>query len=107
MGRKIRDRTALPPVRCSSSSSFSIRSIAIFATVALAQSLMSRAGAYPLTHVALQWGSVWFWPSLVLMIVGHDAYYYWTHRAMHDPRLFKAFHGRHHPQQQSLAVHGL
>jgi sterol desaturase/sphingolipid hydroxylase (fatty acid hydroxylase superfamily) len=74
----------------------SIRSIAIFATVALAQSFMSRAGAYPLTHVALQWGSVWFWASFLLMILGHDAYFYWTHRAMHDPRLFKAFHGRHH-----------
>jgi sterol desaturase/sphingolipid hydroxylase (fatty acid hydroxylase superfamily) len=74
----------------------SLRSIALFATVALAQSLMSRVGFYPLTHVALQWGSLWFWPSLVLMIVGHDAYYYWTHRAMHDPRLFKAIHSRHH-----------
>jgi sterol desaturase/sphingolipid hydroxylase (fatty acid hydroxylase superfamily) len=74
----------------------SLRSIAIFATVALAQSYMSRAGAYPLTHVALQWGPAWLWASLLLMILGHDAYFYWTHRAMHDPRLFKAFHGRHH-----------
>jgi len=74
----------------------SLRSIALFATVALAQSLMSRVGFYPLTHVALQWGAYWFWPSLVLMIIGHDAYYYWSHRAMHDPRLFKAFHSRHH-----------
>src|ERR1700722_14626686 len=64
----------------------SIRSIAVFATVALAQSLMSRAGAYPLTHVALQWGSGWVWVSLLLMILGHDAYFYWTHRAMHGRR---------------------
>jgi sterol desaturase/sphingolipid hydroxylase (fatty acid hydroxylase superfamily) len=74
----------------------SIRSIAIFATVALAQSLMSRVGVYPLTHVALQWGPVWLWACLLLMILGHDAYFYWTHRAMHDPRLFGAFHRRHH-----------
>jgi sterol desaturase/sphingolipid hydroxylase (fatty acid hydroxylase superfamily) len=75
---------------------FSMRSIALFATVALAQSLMSRLGAYPLTHVSVLWGGLWFWPSLVLMIIGHDAYYYWTHRAMHHPRLFRAFHSRHH-----------
>ena len=74
----------------------SIRSIAIFATVALAQSLMSRAGAYPLTHFALQWGTTWFWTSLLLMILGHDAYFYWTHRAMHARRLFRTFHRRHH-----------
>lgn len=74
----------------------SIRSIAVFATVALAQSLMSGVGVYPLTRVALQWGPIWFWVSLALMILGHDAYYYWTHRAMHDRRLFRAFHRRHH-----------
>jgi sterol desaturase/sphingolipid hydroxylase (fatty acid hydroxylase superfamily) len=74
----------------------SLRSIAIFATVALVQSLMSRAGAYPLTHLALQLGPAWLWISLLLMILGHDAYFYWTHRAMHGRRLFRTFHGRHH-----------
>ena len=93
--RKIRDRT---PAAGQMLVEFivSIRSIAIFATVALAQSLMSRVGVYPLTHVALQWGPVWQWACLLLMILGHDAYFYWTHRAMHDARLFKAFHSRHH-----------
>jgi sterol desaturase/sphingolipid hydroxylase (fatty acid hydroxylase superfamily) len=74
----------------------SIRSVAIFATVAAAMSLMSHAGLYPLSRVAYHWGPAWFWASLGLMIVGHDAYYYWTHRAMHHPRLFRSFHRRHH-----------
>jgi sterol desaturase/sphingolipid hydroxylase (fatty acid hydroxylase superfamily) len=30
------------------------------------------------------------------MIVAHDAYFYWTHRAMHHPRLFRFFHHTHH-----------
>ncbi len=34
--------------------------------------------------------------TLVLMIVAHDAYFYWTHRAMHHPRLFRFFHRTHH-----------
>ncbi len=42
------------------------------------------------------WGPAWFWASLVLIIVGHDAYFYWAHRLMHDPRLFRHFHRRHH-----------
>lgn len=33
---------------------------------------------------------------LVAIIVGHDAYFYWCHRAMHHPRLFKHFHRFHH-----------
>ncbi len=34
--------------------------------------------------------------ALVAIIVGHDAYFYWSHRAMHHPRLFKRFHRFHH-----------
>ena len=34
--------------------------------------------------------------SLALTIVLHDAYFYWTHRLMHHPRLFDRFHRVHH-----------
>jgi lathosterol oxidase len=30
------------------------------------------------------------------MVVLHDAYFYWTHRMMHHPRLFHAVHQMHH-----------
>lgn len=33
---------------------------------------------------------------LAAIIVAHDAYFYWVHRAMHHPRLFKIFHRAHH-----------
>lgn len=32
----------------------------------------------------------------VAMTIGHDAYFYWTHRAMHTRLLFRAFHRYHH-----------
>jgi len=39
----------------------------------------------------------WYWAgSLIVMIVLHDAWFYWTHRAMHHPRLFPIFHQTHH-----------
>ena len=94
-GRKIRD-TRPPNLQLAIEFLISIRSVAIFATVAAVMSLLSHAGAYPLSHLGYAWGPVWFWVSLMLMIVGHDAYYYWTHRAMHHPRLFRTFHRRHH-----------
>ncbi len=34
--------------------------------------------------------------SLAAIIVAHDAYFYWTHRLMHHPRLFHFFHRTHH-----------
>lgn len=40
------------------------------------------------------WG---YWcVSVVLMIFLHDTYFYWTHRAMHHPKLFRFFHAVHH-----------
>ncbi len=42
------------------------------------------------------WGW-WYWAlSIILMLIIHDTYFYWTHRAMHHPRLFKTFHRIHH-----------
>lgn len=32
----------------------------------------------------------------VVLIVAHDAYFYWTHRLMHLPRFFRFFHSGHH-----------
>ncbi|MCI0351222.1 MAG: sterol desaturase family protein [Acidobacteriales bacterium] len=41
-------------------------------------------------------GWPWFWASIVMTILLHDTYFYWTHRLMHHPRLFPKFHRVHH-----------
>lgn len=33
---------------------------------------------------------------LIAIVIAHDAYFYWAHRIMHHPRLFKTFHRFHH-----------
>ncbi len=33
---------------------------------------------------------------LALILVAHDAYFYWSHRTMHHSKLFKTFHRFHH-----------
>jgi len=45
---------------------------------------------------AAAYGWPWWWASLALIIVAHDAYFYWTHRMLHSRRWFAAVHGRHH-----------
>jgi sterol desaturase/sphingolipid hydroxylase (fatty acid hydroxylase superfamily) len=42
------------------------------------------------------YGAAWFWISIPICIVIHDTYFYWTHRLMHHPRLFKTVHYEHH-----------
>lgn len=38
--------------------------------------------------------------SLLLYLAAHDAYFYWTHRLMHTPALFRATHLTHHRTRQ-------
>ncbi|MBI3199422.1 MAG: sterol desaturase family protein [Rhodospirillales bacterium] len=43
-----------------------------------------------------QAGPAYLVGSLALMLVAHDTYFYWVHRAMHHRRLFALFHRTHH-----------
>ena len=40
------------------------------------------------------WG--WFAANVALLIVLHDAWFYWTHRLIHHPKLFRRLHRLHH-----------
>jgi len=43
-----------------------------------------------------QHSMLYFWLVFPLMLVVHDAYFYWAHRIMHHPKLFPFFHVVHH-----------
>ena len=42
------------------------------------------------------YGWVWYFTAFIVMLVMHDTYFYWTHRLMHHPVIFKIFHLIHH-----------
>lgn len=42
------------------------------------------------------YGVTYFIGSIVIMAILHETYFYWTHRLMHHPRLFKVIHKVHH-----------
>lgn len=94
-GRKIRPET---PGRRQLLTEFlvSLRSVAVFSTFALLPFVLELLGGFRGHEIAVSWGPAWFWLSLGLMIIAHDAYFYWVHRLIHDPRLFRRFHRRHH-----------
>ena len=43
-----------------------------------------------------KYGYGYFFLSIVLMIILHDAYFYWTHRLLHWKPLFRLAHKTHH-----------
>jgi Delta7-sterol 5-desaturase len=41
-------------------------------------------------------GWLYFWGAFPLMLLMHDTYFYWMHRLIHHPRLFRLIHLVHH-----------
>lgn len=94
-GRKIRPDT--PPARQHLAELFcSVRSVAVFSTVSLASLGLERAGLMWGPALRAHGGALWIAASFALTVLAHDAYFYWAHRLMHRPQLFRVFHRRHH-----------
>jgi lathosterol oxidase len=74
----------------------SLRSLFIFGLVTLAIVLAAMQGWTRMYRRVDSHGWAWFALSIGIMIVVHDAYFYWTHRLMHQRRLYRFFHSTHH-----------
>lgn len=47
---------------------------------------------------------LWYWPlSILLYLLAHDAWFYWTHRLMHARPLFRIAHAVHHDSRPPTA----
>ena len=56
--------------------------------------IYDRVGDYPL----------WYLPvSVLLYLFAHDSWFYWTHRWMHTPKLFRMAHAVHHASRPPTA----
>jgi Delta7-sterol 5-desaturase len=74
----------------------SLRTVLIFGGIGILIHFLNLAGVTQM-HWQLSRGDMLMSAgSLVLMFLAHDTYFYWTHRAMHHPRLFKWMHLHHH-----------
>ncbi|MFD2513031.1 sterol desaturase family protein [Pontibacter locisalis] len=70
-----------------------------FLVFALVGVVISSKAVLPYTQIyssISDYGWDYFMLSVVLALLLHDTYFYWTHRLMHHPRLFKLFHLTHH-----------
>lgn len=74
----------------------SLRTALIFSCVGFSMHLASEAGWLTIYEDFSVRGPVYFAVTLVAIIVAQDAYFYWTHRAMHHRQLFRTFHWTHH-----------
>jgi sterol desaturase/sphingolipid hydroxylase (fatty acid hydroxylase superfamily) len=72
----------------------SMRTVVVYAVVTLAILVGRETGVILLSiKVAPLWTIAW---QFALIVIAHDAWFYWAHRAMHHKRLFRATHLHHH-----------
>ena len=74
----------------------SMSTVAIFASVGTGIALGKLHGVLPIYTDVAEYGWPYFFASLLLMIVAHDAYFYWAHRLMHRWRWLSHLHATHH-----------
>jgi Delta7-sterol 5-desaturase len=75
---------------------YSLSSVFIFAVVGVVTSQLTLMGWTNIYLRVDRYGVGYFWLSLGLMIVLHDTWFYWTHRLIHLPALFRFTHRVHH-----------
>lgn len=75
---------------------WSIKSSAIFAFVGAGTYWLWQNGLTAIYLDISEYG-LWYLPvSLLIILLLHETYYYWVHRWMHQPKVFRIVHKVHH-----------
>lgn len=75
---------------------YSLITFIIFSLVGIGITWLNNHG-YTFIYTPLsRHGMGYFILSIVLMLIVHDTYFYWTHRWMHHKKVFPLFHKVHH-----------
>ncbi|MCB9352419.1 MAG: DUF2147 domain-containing protein [Lewinellaceae bacterium] len=75
---------------------YSISTVLIFALIGWGIT-QAKLNGYTLIYDQVDdYGWLWFFISIVLMVLLHDTWFYWTHRLMHHPKIFRHVHLVHH-----------
>ena len=75
---------------------YSMLSMLVFAGAGLAITAMVISGHMVVYRDPARYGWAWLVLSLPVLILWHDFYFYFTHRWLHSPMMFRRFHGVHH-----------
>jgi sterol desaturase/sphingolipid hydroxylase (fatty acid hydroxylase superfamily) len=82
---------------------WSIITSLIFAVAGAATALIWQEG-FTKIYVEVTDYPLWYLPvSLLLSMLIHETYYYWLHRWMHKPKVFKLLHKVHHDSNTTSA----
>lgn len=75
---------------------YSLMTMLVVALIFTAIDVLSRHHLNRIYYNISEHGWVYFILSIPLMLIVHDAYFYFLHRTLHHPKIFKLAHSVHH-----------
>jgi Delta7-sterol 5-desaturase len=75
---------------------YSMLTVLIFGAIIILTIVAGKMGYTRVYHSVDEYGYFYFFFSIIVMVLLHDTYFYWTHRLMHWKPLFKLAHKTHH-----------
>lgn len=75
---------------------YSIATLGVFAAIASVVLALVVSGHAEIYADPRRYGLPWFFLSIPLLMIWHDAYFYWTHRLLHTRWLMRRVHFVHH-----------
>lgn len=101
LARRFSDRHRIQQRRASGADMWrefrhSLKTVAVYATVALGTIALIQADYTRMYRAVEDYGLLYLLASVPLLLVLHDTYFYWAHRLMHHPVLFRHVHRVHH-----------
>lgn len=79
----------------------SLRTVLVFGITTLSTLAMKQTGLVRFSFDSFGWGTLAL--ETAAMVIAHDAYFYWMHRAIHHKRLFRTWHLHHHKSRTPTA----
>lgn len=96
MARKIQKRTPMS-ADLKREIFHSAQTTALYGLVSIVGFTIHQAGFGGVyTDIEANGGWLWVAASVPLVLLAHDTWFYWTHRAMHHRKLFRLMHATHH-----------
>jgi Delta7-sterol 5-desaturase len=74
----------------------SLRTVVVFSAVGTTVFLAYRLGVNRFYEDPAAYGWLWLLVSFPVLLILHDAWFYWTHRLMHHRKVFTGVHRTHH-----------
>lgn len=107
LGRRLTHRRIQPdspsPQDLRREVAYSLVTILIVGTVGFGMQVATRHGWTLIYDDAGRYGLPYAFASFVGLLIAHDTYFYWAHRVMHHPGLYRWLHIVHHRSQNPSA----